>query len=81
MASPTALNYVPSDTSLVANGATVTIGPLTVTLAGYDLANTTAECQLGNGRNEPSGSSAAGFVDTTYTLTAAQLALATGMPA
>jgi hypothetical protein len=81
MANPTALNYQPADTSLVANGATVTIGPLTVTLAGYDLASTQAECQLGNGRNEPSGSSQAGFADTTYTLTAAQLAAATGMPA
>jgi hypothetical protein len=78
--SPTALNYQPADTSLVANGTTVVIGPLTVTLAGYDLAGTTAECQLGNGRNEPSGSSAAGFVDTTYTLTAAQLLSMYGMP-
>lgn len=80
MANPTALNYQPADTSLVANGSTVTIGPLTVTLAGYDLANTTGECQLGNGRNEPTGSSQAGFVDTTYTLTPAQLLAMYGIP-
>ena len=78
--SPTALNYQPADTTLVANGSTVVIGPLTVTLAGYDLANTQAECQLGNGRNEPTGSSQAGFTDTTYTLTAAQLLSMYGQP-
>jgi hypothetical protein len=77
---PTALNYVPSDSSLVANGATVAIGPLTVTLAGFDLANTTGECQLGNGGNEPSGTSRTGFQDTTYTLTTAQVLATYGMP-
>lgn len=78
--SPTALNYQPADTTLVANGTTVAIGPLTVTLAGFDLASQ-SECQLGNGTNVPSGSSRYGFVDTTYTLTATQLAAGTGMPA
>jgi len=76
----TALSYQPADTTLVANGSTVTIGPLTVTLAGYDLANTQGECQLGNGGNEPTGSSQAGFVDTTYTLTTAQLLAMYGIP-
>jgi hypothetical protein len=80
MANPTALNYQPADTTLVANGATVTIGPLTVTLAGYDLADQ-AECVVGIGRNTATGSTDFGMVDTTYTLTATQLAAATGMPA
>ena len=82
MANPTSLSYQPADTSLVANGTTVTIGPLSVTLAGFDLANTTCECQLATDRvNTPSGSTGFGFSDTGYTLTAAQLAAGTGMPA
>jgi len=78
--SPTALNYQPADTTLVANGTTVTIGPLSVVLDGFDLA-AGAECQVGTGVNVNSPSTNFGFVDTTYTLTAAQLAAATGMPA
>ena len=58
---------------LTANGDTVAIGPLSVTLAGFDLTGSQAECQLGRGLNVPSGSSDVGWVDTTYTLTAAQI--------
>jgi hypothetical protein len=58
---------------LTADGSTVTIGPLTVTLAGFDLTGSQAQCQLGRGASQPSGSSEQGFVDTTYTLTPAQV--------
>jgi hypothetical protein len=71
----TALDYRgnAAASDLTADGSTVTIGPLTVTLAGFDLASAQAECQLGRGANLPSGTSATGWVDTTYTLTAAQV--------
>lgn len=77
MAAPTSLSYQgsPSSSDLTANGSTVTIGGLTVTIAGHDLASAQAECQLGRGpANTPSGSTDYGLVDTTYTLTAAQVA-------
>lgn len=77
MASPTALSYAGSASSsnLTANGATATIGGLSVTIAGHDLAGDQAECQLGRGAaNIPSGSTDYGLVDTTYTLTSAQVA-------
>jgi hypothetical protein len=72
----TALSYQGNTAAsdLTADGSTVTIGPLTVTLAGFDLTGAQAECQLGRGSSQPSGSSEQGFVDTTYTLTAAQVA-------
>lgn len=75
MAAPTALDYRgnTSSSDLTNNGTVVTIGPLSVTQAGHDLASSQAECQLGRGANIPAGSSAFGFVDTTYTLTAAQV--------
>lgn len=57
---------------LTADGNVVTIGPLSVTLAGFDATGSQAECQLGRGANVPSGTSDVGFVDTTYTLTTAQ---------
>lgn len=70
-----------SASDLTANGSSAVIGPLTVTLEGFDLTGGQAECQLGRGGNSggtpagatPSGSSDYGFVDTTYTLTAAQV--------
>lgn len=77
MAAPTSLSYAGSASSsdLTANGSTVTIGPLSVTVAGHDLAGDQAECQLGRGSgNIPSGSTDYGLVDTTYALTAAQVA-------
>lgn len=58
--------------ALTADGNVVTIGPLSVTLAGFDATGAQAECQLGRGTNVPSGTSDVGFVDTTYTLTTAQ---------
>lgn len=58
---------------LTSNGAAVTIGPLSVTMAGNDLAASQAECQLGRGANTPAGTSDTGWVDTTYTLTPAQV--------
>lgn len=58
--------------ALTADGNVVTIGPLSVTLAGFDATGAQAECQLGRGANVPSGTSDVGFVDTTYTLTTAQ---------
>lgn len=72
---PTALNYEGNAAAvgLAANGNTVTIGPLTVTLAGYDLTGSQAQCQLGRGANVPSGTTDSGFTDTTYALTAAQV--------
>lgn len=61
--------------ALTADGNTVTLGSgQTVTLAGFDATGAQAECQLGRGGNIPSGTSEQGFVDTTYTLTAAQVA-------
>jgi len=80
---PTSLSYAGNSAAsdLTANGNTVTIGPLTVTMAGFDLTGTQAECVLGRGggsADEPagntvSGSTDYGFTDTTYTLTAAQV--------
>ena len=61
--------------ALTADGNTVTLGSgQTVTINGYSATGSQAECQLGNGTNVPSGTSDFGFVDTTYTLTAAQVA-------
>lgn len=80
---PTSLSYAgnAAASDLTANGSTVTIGPLTVTLTGFDLTGSQAECTLGRGGgasdvpagNTPSGSSDFGFTDTTYVLTAAQV--------
>jgi len=64
---------LPAALALTANGSVVTMGPLSVTLNGFDATGTQAECQLGRGGNLPAGSSEQGFVDTTYTLTAAQV--------
>jgi hypothetical protein len=66
---------------LTANGNSVTIGPLTVTMGGFDLSGSQAECTLGRGGGSsdvpagttPSGSTDFGFTDLTYTLTAAQV--------
>lgn len=81
MASPTTLNYGGNDASLLANGATVQIGPLTVTLGGDSLASRQAECVLGTGQADaPAGSTNFGFTDTTYTLTTAQIAALAGLP-
>lgn len=61
--------------ALTADGNTVTLGSgQTVTIAGVDATGAQAECQLGRGGNVPSGTSEVGFVDTTYTLTSAQVA-------
>lgn len=78
----TSLSYAgnAAASDLTANGSAVAIGPLTVTLSGYDLA-AQAECQLGRGEGSggtpagftPSGSTDYGFCDTTYTLTSAQV--------
>lgn len=83
-ATPTSLSYSgnASVSDLTANGSTVTIGPLTVTMAGFDLTGGQAECVLGHGGgsadvpagNTPAGSSDFGFTDGTYALTAAQIA-------
>jgi hypothetical protein len=80
---PTNLSYQgnASASDLTANGSTVVIGPLTVTLAGYDLTGSQAECVLGRGGGSgatpaggtPAGSTDFGFTDTTYSLTAAQI--------
>ena len=81
---PTNLSYAgnPSSSDLTANGSTVTIGPLTVTMAGFDLTGSQAQCTLGRGGgissdvpagNTPSGSTDFGFTDSTYALTAAQV--------
>jgi hypothetical protein len=75
---PTTLSYAGSaeNSDLTANGSTVTIGPLTVTLAGYDLTGSQAECTLGRGGGSgstPAGSTDYGFTDTTYALTSAQV--------
>lgn len=81
--SPTVLSYAGSaaNSDLTANGSTVTIGPLSVTMAGFDLTGAQAECALGRGGGSgstpsgftPSGSSDYGFTDTTYVLTSAQV--------
>jgi hypothetical protein len=55
---PTALDYRPADTSLVANNT--------------DL-GAQAECVLGTGRNAVAGTTNFGFTDTTYAPTTAQL--------
>jgi len=80
---PTSLSYAgnAANSDLTANGNTVTIGPLTVTLAGFDLSGPQAECTLGRGggaSDVPAGNTAAGstdfgFTDTTYALTAVQV--------
>jgi hypothetical protein len=80
---PTSLSYAgnASSSDLTVNGSTVVIGPLTVTMAGFDLTGNQAECTLGRGGgsadvpagNTPAGSTDFGFTDTTYTLTAAQV--------
>jgi hypothetical protein len=72
--SATALSYEgnASASDLTANGNTVTIGPLSVLIGGFDLTGSQAECQLGRGATVPAGTDF-GFVDTTYTLTAAQV--------
>jgi hypothetical protein len=75
--SPTALNYQGNSAAsdLTVDGSAVVLGSgQSVTMAGFDLTGAQAECQLGRGSNQPSGSSVQGFVDTTYTLTAAQVA-------
>jgi len=58
---PTVLDYRPADTSLVSDPA------------HYDLGGDQAECQLGNGADIPSGDSGAGFTDTTYCVTTAEV--------
>lgn len=80
---PTSLSYAGNSAvaDLTANGSSVTIGPLTVTLEGFDLTGSQAECTLGRGGgsadepagNTPSGSTDFGFTDTTYALTSAQV--------
>jgi hypothetical protein len=54
----TALDYRPVDTTLADTG--------------FDL-GAQSECQLGNGRNAPAGTSNYGFSDTTYLPTQAQI--------
>jgi hypothetical protein len=80
---PTSLSYAGNSAAsdLTANGDTVTIGPLTVTMAGLDLTGSQAQCTLGRGGGSsdepaggtPSGSTDFGFTDGTYSLTAAQI--------
>jgi hypothetical protein len=80
---PTNLSYAgnAAASDLTANGSTVVIGPLTVTMAGFDLTGSQAECALGRGGGSgatpaggtPSGSTDFGFTDSTYSLTAAQI--------
>jgi hypothetical protein len=55
---PTALDYRPADATLVTNSSDLGAG---------------SECQLGNGRNAPAGTTNYGFTDTTYTPTTAQV--------
>lgn len=88
---PTNLSYAGNSAAsdLTANGSTVTIGPLSVTLGGFDLTGSQAECTLGRGGSAadipagytPSGSTDFGFTDTTYSLTAAQVQAGTVMGA
>jgi hypothetical protein len=80
---PTSLSYAGNTAAsdLTANGDTVTIGPLSVTMGGFDLTGAQAQCTLGRGGSSsdepagstPSGSTDFGFTDTTYALTAAQI--------
>lgn len=59
------------------NGSVVTLGSgQAVTMAGFDATGDQSECQLGTGTgaNIPAGTTNFGFVDTTYTLTPAQVA-------
>ena len=72
----TALSYAGNAavSDLTVNGSSVTLtNGQAVTMGGFDLTDGLAQCQLGRGGNQPAGSSEAGFVDTTYTLTATQL--------
>lgn len=88
---PTTLSYAGNSSSsdLTANGSTVTIGPLSVVMAGFDLTGSQAECTLGRGGGSgstpagstPSGSTDYGFTDTTYALTAAQVQAGSSMGA
>jgi len=55
---PTALSYVPADAPLVQSG--------------HDLADS-SEATMGNGAIPAAGTTDFGFVDTTYTLTTAQI--------
>lgn len=82
---PTSLSYAgnASSADLTINGTAVTLGSgQSVTMAGFDLTGSQAQCTLGRGGgsadipvgNTPSGSSDFGFTDTTYALTAAQIA-------
>lgn len=82
---PTSLSYAgnASSADLTVNGTSVTLtSGQSVTMAGFDLTGTQAQCTLGRGGgsadvpvgNTPSGSTDFGFTDTTYTLTAPQLA-------
>jgi hypothetical protein len=80
---PTNLSYAGNTAAsdLTANGSSVVIGPLTVTMAGFDLTGSQAQCTLGRGGNSsdvpagytPTGSTDFGFTDTTYALTAVQV--------
>jgi hypothetical protein len=81
---PTSLSYAGSASSadLTVNGSSVTLtNGQSVTMAGFDLTGSQAQCTLGRGGgsadvpagNTPSGSTDFGFSDTTYTLTAAQV--------
>lgn len=88
---PTSLSYAGSASSsdLTANGSTVQVGPLSVTMAGFDLTGSQAQCTLGRGGgssdvpagNTPSGSTDYGFTDTTYALTPSQIQSGTIMGA
>lgn len=82
---PTSLSYAgnAANADLTVNGTSVTLtSGQSVTMAGFDLAGTQAQCTLGRGGgaadipvgSTPSGSTDFGFTDTTYTLTAAQVA-------
>ena len=83
--SPTELSYAgnASSANLTVNGGTVVLGSgQTVTMAGFDLTGGQAECILGRGvSGTPSGSTGFGFTDTTYALTAAQIAAGSAMGA
>lgn len=88
---PTSLSYAggAENSDLTVNGSTVTVGPLSVTMAGFDLTGSQAECTLGRGGGSadvpagftPSGSTDFGFTDSTYALTAAQIQAGTAMGA
>jgi hypothetical protein len=57
---PVALDYRPADHTLLLSQS-------------YDLLSELAQCQLGRGANVPAGSTDFGFVDTTYSVTKAQI--------